>query len=174
MAGLSLVFVVFVALTHTSPAYGQDNPTSNPRIDAPDLRRLVDAGVAGSPSLRTAIRQLDESDVIAFASTGVIPYPLNGQLRFVSMVSDRRYLKIELAWHLSGIRKLATLGHELQHAIEIAHRPSIVDAASMALAFREIGFSRGAPTASRHDTAAARDAGNRVWLELSAARSTEY
>ena len=61
------------------------------------------------------------------------------------------------------------LGHELQHAVEIAEAVDVIDAASMATLYRRIGEpTRSVVAAQCYDTAAARDVGTVVLTELRA------
>ncbi len=65
------------------------------------------------------------------------------------------------------MRKVAILGHELQHAIEIADRPEIVDSKTLARAYQVFGFTRhSASSRLDFDTTAAIGTGRAVWREL--------
>jgi hypothetical protein len=75
---------------------------------------------------------------------------------------------VRVACSLSGPSQIAILGHELQHALEIANAASVVDEESLALEYRRIGFaSGGLRRGTGYDSRAAIDAGHRVWSELS-------
>jgi hypothetical protein len=59
---------------------------------------------------------------------------------------------------------MSIVGHELQHALEVALQPSVRDLASFATLYMRIGDQ---PVRSdRFDTAAAREAGRRVRNEM--------
>jgi hypothetical protein len=74
-----------------------------------------------------------------------------------------------VAWDLPALRKIAALGHELQHAVEIADQPDVVDPASLALAYGRIGSERGLrSTEPLFDTDAAVAAGQQIWSEMHA------
>jgi hypothetical protein len=62
----------------------------------------------------------------------------------------------------SDIQQIATLAHELQHALEVAERPWIVDDESFARALAEFGHQRPGALES-FETVAAIEAGDRVW-----------
>ena len=57
---------------------------------------------------------------------------------------------------------IGLLGHELQHAAEIAGEPSVVDHESLAACYRRIGFSSPAGGRNRFESTAAIEAGRRV------------
>ena len=52
---------------------------------------------------------------------------MDGQIGLLSASSTHRFLVIELACDRSELTQMATLGHELHHALEIAGEPSVVD-----------------------------------------------
>jgi hypothetical protein len=77
-----------------------------------------------------------------------LPAGIDGRLTFATKAAGRRYVHVRLAQQMSGLRERATLGHELQHAVELADTPAIVDDASLAHAFRRFGIVRyGSKTA---------------------------
>jgi hypothetical protein len=49
---------------------------------------------------------------------------------------------VKVAWDLPLPRKIAVLGHELQHALEVAQNPDIVSPGTMASAYERFGFTR--------------------------------
>jgi YD repeat-containing protein len=64
---------------------------------------------------------------------------LDGRIALLSMAGSRRYLIIELACGRSELVQMATLGHELFHAIEIAEEPSAVNAETVADLYAPVG-----------------------------------
>jgi hypothetical protein len=63
------------------------------------------------------------------------------------------------------LTRLAILGHELQHAAEIADSADAVDDQSVEQLYQRIGFQMS-ESARQFDTAAARQMGERVLEEL--------
>jgi hypothetical protein len=61
---------------------------------------------------------------------------------------------------------VAILGHELQHAVEVANAPWVVDEASLAEEYRRIGFPSHADHGMSFESRAAIDAGQRVLRDL--------
>ena len=88
-------------------------------------------------------------------------------LPFLARTDNVRYLRIVLTQPLNlGDRNwlIALIGHELQHALEVAERPDIVDVTGMLELARRIGFPlKGRPG---YETSAARAAGDAVLDEL--------
>ena len=79
----------------------------------------------------------------------------------------QRYLMIELACGRPGVMTMATFGHELFHALEIAQQPSIVDAQTLAAFYKHHGIETGG-IAGRltFETEGAEQAGRQARREL--------
>ena len=164
--------VLFLALCSAATALRADDidEEPKPRLRGSDrhVRSLVDDGVARSPFFRALVDQLERSDVVVYVRCGRLPSRLDGQLTFVSAAGGLRYVLVQIAWDRPAQRKIAILGHELQHALEIAALPAIVDQPSMVREYARIGFERekGIELVTRFDTTAAIEAGERVWKEM--------
>lgn len=100
-------------------------------------------------------------------ATRPAPGGVAGRLTFLSVVGDTRYVVIRLAPLRSVVQQLAMMGHELQHAVEVAERPAIVDAESMYREYLRIGYMNGATGSGLGvDTNAAVKTGGRIIDEL--------
>jgi hypothetical protein len=139
-------------------------------VRTPDarIRAAITDGVERSPLFRDLVAQLDASDVIVYVQVDrAMPPRLQGRLGLLSVAGGRRYVIVRIACFLTGTQQIAILGHELQHAVEIANAESVVDEASLAAEYKRIGFGSGAVLAGTgYDSRAAIDAGVRVWREL--------
>jgi len=81
--------------------------------------------------------------------------------------SGQRYLVIELACGRIGLTTMATLGHELYHALEIAQEPSIFDARTLAAFYRRHGIETGGIAGRQtFETEGAEQAGRQARREL--------
>jgi hypothetical protein len=153
-----------VQLAHAHEAGdGNHVRTSDSRI-----RAAIADGVARSALFRDLVAQLDASDVIVYAEGDrLMPEGLQGRLTFMSQAGPRRYVMVRIACSLAGPAQIAMLGHELRHALEIAHAASVVDEESLAQEYRRIGFASGAlRRGAGYDSRAAIETGRRVWREL--------
>jgi hypothetical protein len=152
----------------TSPPVGADGP-AHARLRIPDRRLLpvVEAGRQQSASFRALIERLEATDVVVYVQCGALRPRLDGELTFISAVGGLRYVLVRIAWDLTLPRKIAILGHELQHALEVADNPDIVSARTLARAYERLGFTtqRGFGRV-RFDTVAAIDTGVTIWREL--------
>jgi hypothetical protein len=77
-----------------------------------------------------------------------------------------RYLRIDVECRQPRDAQIATLGHELQHAVEIADATATVDEHSLQALYGRIGFSVDG-SRQRFESKAARDAGARIRRDLS-------
>ncbi|MGH9313969.1 MAG: hypothetical protein ACRD1S_12335, partial [Vicinamibacterales bacterium] len=127
--------------------------------------QLLDLGARRSPTFARLRAALEAGDVIVYVQTVSHLSPtLDGRLVFLTTANQKRYLRIDVRGSLPLNDLLATIGHELQHAVEIAGAVDVRDARSMGSFYQRIGVSRRAQTS--FDTDAAREAGSRVRSEL--------
>lgn len=160
--------MVLLVVSLLAPSLSADAAVPRLRPTDREMRQLLADGVATSASLRAIVERLDALDVVVYIGCARLPLGLDGRLTFVSAGGGLRYVTVGIAWDRRPSRRIAILGHELQHALEIAERPAIVDAASLAREYRHFGFSRAPAGGGRmaFDTTAAIDAGDRILREL--------
>jgi hypothetical protein len=162
----SIVITLFAVVT----LHGEPPPLPAPhvRIADPALRQLFDAGCLASPTLRALVSRLDSSDVIAYIRFEGPRGGIDGSLQFVSASAGIRYVLIRVVRLPARSRQLALIAHELQHAVEVAAAPHIVDQQTFVQEYERIGDT------SHHrrrrersfETLAARATGKRVLEEL--------
>jgi hypothetical protein len=135
----------------------------------PKARALITVGLTTSPSFHALVDCLNGSDVIVYVKEDpFLPRTLAAQLTFLSAAGNVRYLMVRLTARHAGRQQVAALGHELQHAVEVAERPHIASEQSLAHEFARMssgGYDRPAPQ-RRYETIAARRAGDQVWRDL--------
>ena len=142
----------------TTPAFGQ---TPHVRGEG-GMQRLVDGAAQRSPAIREWIDRLEVFTRL----------DLDGRIGLLSVVGGHRFLIIELACGRSEVSQMATLGHELFHAIEIAEQPSVVSAATLADLYSRIGIQTGDHTGRlTFETEAAAAAGLRARRQLLSTRT---
>jgi hypothetical protein len=124
-----------------------------PRVRGVDegARQVIQAGVEASTTVRELVATLERSDLIVMVSASP-PDPWQrfsslefhgsttfrcaaGGQRFVGIWLDSTWLPRQRLAH-----RLSLLAHELQHAVEIARAPDVVDAERMDALFARIGF----------------------------------
>jgi hypothetical protein len=137
------------------------------RSEAPDLRALLQEGVARSATIARLVDRLQASDVVAYLEYGyAMPHDEAGSVSFLSAAGGRRYLRIRIRRDLLRKQQLAILGHELRHALEIAEAPQVVDASSLASLYRRIGVEVTLHPHRCFDTDAAVETGRQVMRDM--------
>lgn len=143
-----------------------------PRVRASDGRTatiLLD-GLNRSETVRALVDELERSDVIVYLEIRWnLRRGLAGSLTWVEATASSRYLRIALSSDLTGDLMVATLAHELQHAVEIARERSIVNSTTMAGYYARNGLSMAGHW-NGWDTQAARQTGDEVRRELAGMR----
>lgn len=132
------------------------------------VRDLVREAVDTSPSFRTLVARLVRSDLIVYVMCErVMPPHVEGQITFITAAGGVRSLAIRVRWGLLPRRYAATIAHELQHAVEIADAPWVVDEETLAREYERIGVDQTQPNAAirAFDSGAAILAGEKVWRE---------
>jgi hypothetical protein len=158
--------VLFVSVAFSSVAVLADGVTPVVRVRALDPWAIesFERIAARSPLARQLIHRLEQSDLIVHIVTAtVMPSNVAGTTRFVSRQGSYRYVRVAIDRQLLPESRAAILGHELQHALEIA----VSDAADHD-GVRRLYQRIGHRVAGREhfETLAAMTAGRRVWSEL--------
>ena len=154
--GASLRFVLSVACVTacSAPALAQVVPTGkvatfdgqganawsgNIRASDDELVALLEDGMKRSPTFKGLVDRLAKSDVILYVRPDVTAKNNAMKLTFLAAKGGYRYLVIRVAAGRTKDQQLATLGHEMQHAVTIADAASVVDSASLRREFERVG-----------------------------------
>ena len=104
---------------------------------------LIREGYDRSPAFRDLVDVLQHSHVIAFVQPASCA---GGRIRSclvsVSGSDVGRHIRINVDPHTSHDRLIATVAHELQHAVEIAEHSEVVDASATLELYRRIAVGR--------------------------------
>jgi hypothetical protein len=112
---LSVVLYLFTAASASAQVVMTPRP-----LDATAAETFEQA-FSGSPLVRDLVRQLENSNlVVHIVSSRSMPYGIAGTMRFVASRGGYRYVRITLAVDNRPDSRAAVLGHELQHACELA------------------------------------------------------
>jgi hypothetical protein len=164
-----VVIALTLVVTCARPANAADIVRIRPL--APYLEDFLREGMASSATFRGLVERIRKSDLVVYLAPGTLDSRLRGRLKFIGASRNARYLRIEVGWQGSEARSIAALGHELQHAVEVADAPSIRDEVSFGREFARIGYPSSALQfgEDRYDTRAAVETGFRIWQELATA-----
>jgi len=140
------------------------------RTTDPLISAAVATGLRDSATFRDLVDRINVSDVVVYVAAAPVDMPsgLDGRLTFVCAAGGFRYVLVRVNSQLPSLHLVSLLGHELQHAREIADSGWIVDSPSMAREYaRSLGYRNGRNGAQRtFDSAAAVRAGEQVLREL--------
>jgi hypothetical protein len=171
---LTLLLPLFVLVGVPTPAQEANPTTSNvmpSAIRSSDraLNELVAEGYARSATFQGLVDAISITNTLVYVEAGICAF---GHLRacllpFMATTDKARYLRVVLTRPLDAAKKdrlIALIGHEMQHALEVAERPEVIDVTSMIAMCRRIGF----PLKGRAgcETSAARAAGTAIFEEL--------
>jgi hypothetical protein len=176
---LALVFGSLIATTalaanpDASPAVARSAEADETWREArlrpqdPRLADLLRAGVARSATLRALVNRLESGNVIVYLSSSqTLKASLAGKLTWMTKAGDFRYVKATLNANQSADQMIATLAHELQHALEVSDDLDVTDQRSMLALYKRIGRPSYSVLVEAWETKAAQDAGFQVRREL--------
>jgi hypothetical protein len=125
---------------------GAHEPTTVPRVRSTDpvIVAAIGRGLEQSPIFRDLIATIDASDGVVYLEEGVCSQQGGScLLHSLTISGPNRLLRIRMKAGTPGdCRFVASIGHELQHAIETLSDPSVRSGAAMFYLFRRIGFTQ--------------------------------
>ena len=160
--------VMLAAAGLVEPVRAGAAEVSGVRSSSPAIRELIDDAMWESPTFRGIVRAIVATDGIVYVEDGVCRHGVHacllldvtpaGGYRFLRILVDRQGT---LA-HRSRLDLIATIGHELWHALEVLTERTIRSAAAVFLF-----YLNHAPTSnSTFETVAAVAAGSAIRGEL--------
>jgi len=105
----------------------------------PFLIALVEKGLRGSETFRNLYQHLDQADVIVHLQRGPTGVKTSGYNQFVAAAGGFRFVLITLSADQPNDDAVALLGHELQHAVELAGETAVIDARAYEALYERIG-----------------------------------
>ena len=145
-----------------APAYDPVGPRV--RGATPEMTRVIEQGIKRSSTFAALVAALNRTRVIVYVQESrELPGGVDGHLAVTNGRNRQRYLRAQVLSGLGLDDTIAIVGHELQHALEVAEHDEVTDAKSLGELYRRIGIQ--APH-GRFDTAAAQATGKRVRVEL--------
>lgn len=130
------VLILFV------PSRAAADPTLVRPVDAAAALTLT-RGLDASPLIRSLVQEIEASRVIVHVmSSRELPQNIAGTTRFVTSRGGYRYLRIALSASLREHDRIAILGHELEHAAEIA-RSGADDVMTIQQMLERTGYQTG-------------------------------
>jgi hypothetical protein len=137
------------------------------RPQDPRLADLLRAGIARSATFRAIVNRLEAGTLIVYVSLSpTMRTSLAGKLTWMTKAGGFRYLRATINTEQSAEQMIATLAHELQHALEVSDEPDVIDQRSLLSLYKRIGRPSVSGLNEGWETAAARETGFQVRREL--------
>lgn len=166
---MRLLTVALLATALASSTLAAAGPDGGPRLRPQDSRltEVLREGVARSATFKALVDRIEASNVIVYAALNpLMKSSLSGTLTWMSRAGDFRYLRASISVELPFDQMIATLGHELQHAVEVIEDEAVTDEKSLVALYRRIGRQSEGAAPSRWETTAAQQTGFQVRREL--------
>ncbi len=118
---------------------------------------LVNESLARSATIRDLVAQLDGTDVVTYVSVApCAEFERDSSIHFVGRSPFQRFMVIKVCDALPVDRQIALVGHELQHALDMAPTAWITDSLRMRQYFSLIGWKDSGPKPGFETTTALR------------------
>jgi hypothetical protein len=137
------------------------------RPQDPRLVDLLRAGVARSATLRDMVNRIEAGTVIVYVSLSpTLKSSVAGKLTWMTRAGAYRYVKATINTEQSADQMIATLAHELQHALEVSADDTVSDQRSLLELYKRIGRPSLSGASAGWETTAAQETGLQVRREL--------
>lgn len=150
-------------------AYAGSTPDGGPRL-RPQDSRIKDAlreGAARSTTFKALVDKLESSDVIVYVAVNpLIKSNLSGALTWMTRAGGFRYVRASISPDQTFDQMIATVAHELRHAVEVAEDATVQNETSLVAMYRKIGNQNNGLSSNRWESVAAQEAGMQVRREL--------
>jgi hypothetical protein len=133
------------------------------RTNTPMLATLIQEATERSVTFRRLVETINASDGIVYVNEGKCGHGVRACLADVTVAGPNRILRIQLDTRKAEWDLMASIGHELRHAVEVLGNPRVTNNAAMYHFYSSRGW-RG--TKSSFETEAAVEAGNAVRSEV--------
>jgi hypothetical protein len=146
-AAMLLTCGVTVTRTHppmTRTARSDEGQPSRVRILSPQIADAFREGISRSPTFHRIVDAIDASNGIVYVEHGVCRRAARScLLGSVVVAGPSRMLRLLIHETQLADDLVVSLGHELQHAVEVLSEPAVTTAAEMQWLFQRIGIRSG-------------------------------
>ena len=158
----AVLLIAFAAgATRTTTA----NPAARPQVRSTDavIRALMTDAASHSRTFRRLVQTIEETNGIVYVESGACGHGVRACLVMsVTPAGGYRILRILIDRRQKPRDLMASIGHELRHAIEVLENRSLVDTAGFYLFYAQGSVENGRP----FETRAAIEAGFAVRNEI--------
>ncbi len=162
----SVVLVAWTTAAFAGPAAMPHVRTANGHV-----RQLLRDACRRSATFRSIFGKVEQSDLIVYVETTSLPPPhVDAWLQYEGTSPVNRILRVFVRIPASDETIIALLGHELEHATEVAAAPEVRDQRTLEALYRRTGDWSG----EGWDSAAARSVTRIVRDELRVRPAVEH
>ena len=175
LCGLTLVSAVLYGSMDRSEARAFPMPSGGASVDAecpvlprvrsshPYLRAMIEEAVVRSRTFRRIIGAIEATDGIVYVEHGDCKHGVHACFALdVTAAATCRILRVTVDARQPDWDVMASIGHELRHALEVLEDPGLVDAPRVYLFYAQTHHEKNRP----FETTAAVDAGFAVRNEV--------
>lgn len=166
---MRLLPLVLLSALVTTTAVFADGPSGEVRLRPQDARLglAIKEGSARSATFKALVDRIEHSNVIVYVALNPVMKPsLSGMLTWMTRTGTYRYVRASISTDLTFDQTIATVAHELQHAVEVIEDATVTDEKSLVALYKRIGHQNSASSPGRWETTAAQQAGFQVRREL--------
>ena len=121
-----------------------DLTTGALRIHNERIRDVVRVMLAKSDTFRSMVDRLERSNVFVYLEVGQCPNSLvMSCAHLLGSAGGYRYVRVAISLKHEWPVMACQIAHEVQHALEIAAAPDVIDERSLAVLYRRIGHVSG-------------------------------
>ncbi len=165
IVGVGLMTLLPTCLKAQPAAAGTPGTVERLRPNGALAASLLAEARRRSATVRALADEIETTDLLVFLTLSNEPGKWRGGTHFASAGGSFRRLAIKINITLDRNEQIAVLGHELQHALEVARAPDVTDAATLRRLYERIG-NPGNRLGDAYETAAAQGVEHRVREEI--------
>ena len=140
-----------------------------PRLRPQDARmkQVLQEGAARSATFKALVDRIEASNLIVYVAVNpLLKSSLSGSLTWMTQAGGYRYVRASISTDLLFDQMIATVAHELQHAVEVIGDETVKDEKSLTALYKRIGRQNHQFPAGGWETVAAQQTGWQVRREL--------
>jgi hypothetical protein len=161
---VSVIVVTLSAAAGSAAATDDVAPALNRvRSTSPVIGALITQASAQSQTFRELIQTISSTDGVVYVEEGECGFGVQACLARVTTAGDNRWLWVFVNIDTDDWELMGSIGHELQHALEVLNEPSVDSTAAMFMLYSRIGW-RGFGRA--FETYAAVETGTAIRAEI--------
>jgi hypothetical protein len=162
-----LITVALFAVVHSSAFAAERNGGPRIRPQDPRITQVLKEGAARSATFKALVDRIEASNVIVYVAVNPsLRASLSGALTWMTQAGDFRYVRASISPEMTFDHMIASVAHELQHAVEVIEDETVIDERTLVALYRRIGLPSRAAGPSGWDTEAAQRTGTQVRREL--------